>query len=203
MAKPAFALAWFSLLCAAGPSAAGELTSASFRLRGANLNGGSQAALQSTAPSPRFAASGVALGQSGALGFSGSGASLTSAAPGFWPIAAGEFPNLDLDGDGLQAFADPDDDNDGLLDVVESNTGTFVSAQDTGTDPLDPDSDADGFSDGVEVAAGTDPTEPGSNPGVSPAVAAPSLHGLGPLALLASALLATALARLGRAGRRR
>ena len=32
----------------------------------------------------------MALGQSEALGFSGSGASLTSAAPGFWPIAAGQ-----------------------------------------------------------------------------------------------------------------
>ncbi len=201
MAGIAFALVWFSLLLAAGPSAAGELSSATFRLRGANLNGGSRAALQSTAPSPRFAGSGVALGQSGALGFSGGAASLTSAAPGFWPIAAGQFPNLDVDGDGLQAFADPDDDNDGLLDAVETNTGTFASPQDTGTDPLDPDSDGDGFADGLEVARGSDPTQAGSVP--PPLIATPALHGVAPLTLLASLLLVTAFARLRGAERRR
>jgi len=52
----------------------------------------------------------------------------------------------------------PDGDNDGLADAVESNTGTFVDRNDTGTDPADPDTDKDTFLDGVEVAFGTDPT---------------------------------------------
>ncbi len=55
---------------------------------------------------------------------------------------------------------DPDSDDDGLLDGVETDTGIFVDAGDTGTDPLDPDSDDDGFSDGYEVANGTDPNIP-------------------------------------------
>jgi len=55
------------------------------------------------------------------------------------------------DSDGLGDACDPDDDNDGLLDPVETNTGTFVDLSDTGTDPLKPDTDRDGCSDGREV----------------------------------------------------
>ena len=44
-----------------------------------------------------------------------------------------------------------DTDGDGLLDGVESNTNTFVSATNTGTNPLLADSDGDGLSDGAEV----------------------------------------------------
>lgn len=50
---------------------------------------------------------------------------------------------------------DGDSDNDGLLDGVETDTGVFVSADDTGTDPLDDDSDNDGLLDGVETGTGT------------------------------------------------
>jgi hypothetical protein len=53
-----------------------------------------------------------------------------------------------------------DDDNDGLLDIYETDTGTYVSPTDTGTDPLDPDSDDDGLLDGAEVALGTNPNDP-------------------------------------------
>lgn len=59
--------------------------------------------------------------------------------------------NADADGDGTPNSSDTDDDNDGLLDTVETNTGTFVDAADTGTNPLVPDTDADGFNDGAEV----------------------------------------------------
>ena len=53
-----------------------------------------------------------------------------------------------------------DADGDGLLDVVETNTGIFVSPTDTGTDPNDPDSDSDGLNDGQEVfITGTDPND--------------------------------------------
>jgi hypothetical protein len=47
-----------------------------------------------------------------------------------------------------------DSDGDGLNDGVETNTGTFVSATDTGTDPNNVDTDGDGFSDGIETNTG-------------------------------------------------
>lgn len=58
-----------------------------------------------------------------------------------------------------------DRDEDSLLNGVESNSGTFVDADDTGTDPTLSDTDGDGFDDGVEVLAGTDPTNEQSFPG--------------------------------------
>ena len=65
---------------------------------------------------------------------------------------------LDTDADGTPDLTDTDDDNDGLEDVVETNTGVFVSATNTGTDPLDTDSDDDGLSDAEEVnVIGTNP----------------------------------------------
>ena len=81
-------------------------------------------------------------------------------------------PAGDPDNDGsanLEEFergTDPqsdDTDDDGLLDGVESGSGTFVSETDTGTDPLEADSDGDGLVDGAEVAADpfvTDPNNP-------------------------------------------
>jgi hypothetical protein len=87
-----------------------------------------------------------------------------------------QFPNLDptkadSDGDSLddgdelagagdRPVTDPtnlDTDGDGLDDGVETNTGIFVDATDTGTDPTNIDTDGDGFGDGTEVDAGTDP----------------------------------------------
>ena len=51
-----------------------------------------------------------------------------------------------------------DTDGDGLADGAETNTGTFVSAADTGTSPTNPDTDGDGLSDGSEVLRfGTNP----------------------------------------------
>lgn len=48
--------------------------------------------------------------------------------------------------------ADPDSDDDGLIDGVESNDGTFNDAlTDTGTNPLKEDTDKDEFRDGAEV----------------------------------------------------
>jgi len=103
----------------------------------------------------------------------------------------------DNESDGQGDVCDPDDDNDTLLDFVETNTGSFVSPFDTGTDPFAVDSDGDGFGDGAEVAAGTDPTDANSFPVPVPA--------LGSFAqtLLAAALLALAAFALHRSGRTR
>ena len=54
-------------------------------------------------------------------------------------------------------------DSDGIPDAFETNTGTYVSSTDTGTDPNDADSDDDGLDDGAEVALGTDPNEEDSD----------------------------------------
>ena len=50
-------------------------------------------------------------------------------------------------------------DGDGLEDAVETNTGSYLSPADTGTDPNNPDTDDDGLNDGLEVQQKTDPTK--------------------------------------------
>lgn len=54
----------------------------------------------------------------------------------------------------------PDSDGDLLADDVETNTGTFIDENDTGSDPNDFDTDDDGYFDGLEVFLGTDPNDP-------------------------------------------
>jgi hypothetical protein len=44
-----------------------------------------------------------------------------------------------------------DTDADGLCDSVETNTGVYAGATNTGTDPRNPDTDGDGLKDGEEV----------------------------------------------------
>lgn len=59
----------------------------------------------------------------------------------------------------------PDDDFDGLPDSVETGTGIFVDANDTGTNPLKNDSDNDGAGDWYEVTASfTNPLDASSTP---------------------------------------
>jgi hypothetical protein len=149
------------LACAVSARAV-DLTSASFRMRAAHEASIAARALPSAGP--RFSASGVAVGQADAVGFAGGFASLETSAPGFWPIAAGGFPHHDVDGDGIASWLDTDDDGDGLLDAVETDTGLFLSALNTGTSAVDPDSDGDGFDDGTETGAGSDPNDPESTP---------------------------------------
>ncbi|MEO1860019.1 MAG: LamG-like jellyroll fold domain-containing protein, partial [Verrucomicrobiales bacterium] len=70
----------------------------------------------------------------------------------------------DFDGDGLtdldeyeETRTNPiksDTDGDELSDGVETNTGTYVSATNTGTDPKLADTDKDGLIDGVETNTG-------------------------------------------------
>ncbi|MBN1672366.1 MAG: chitobiase/beta-hexosaminidase C-terminal domain-containing protein [Kiritimatiellae bacterium] len=82
-------------------------------------------------------------------------------------------PSGDLDSDTLtnlteyQKSTNPrnaDTDGDGLGDEVETNTGIYVSATDTGSDPTKSDSDGDGRTDGLEVSRGTDPNDVSSFP---------------------------------------
>ena len=173
-----------ALLALAGPSLpayAVEMTSASYTQIGGFTSAGGNGALTSTAGAPTIGGAGVSVGQPTA-GPSGSSLDLTTAWSGFWPIVLGDAPTLDFDGDGIQAFLDPDDDNDGLEDAVETNTGLFLSASDTGTDPLDDDSDDDGILDGDEVLTGSDPND--SNDPIPTPVPAMPLVGLGALAAL-------------------
>ncbi len=65
---------------------------------------------------------------------------------------------------------DSDTDNDGLLDGVETDTGTYVSPTDTGTNPLNTDTDGDSYPDGYEIEKGSDPTDPNSFPPPPPGV---------------------------------
>lgn len=58
----------------------------------------------------------------------------------------------------------PDTDGDLLFDGVETDTDVFVSASDTGSNPLSRDSDGDSYGDGYEVGKGTDPNVAGSVP---------------------------------------
>ena len=64
---------------------------------------------------------------------------------------------------------DPDTDNDGLSDGVETNTGIFVSVSDTGTNPKSADTDGDGLSDSSEnPALAWDPENAANQPGTDP-----------------------------------
>ena len=78
-------------------------------------------------------------------------------------------------GSGIRMGIDRDDDS--LTDGVETGTGIFVNASDTGTSAWMADTDGDGFNDDVEVAAGSDPNDPLSTPLIQPEVPALSLIG--------------------------
>jgi hypothetical protein len=107
--------------------------------------------------------------------------------PDSWETANGLDP-----GDPADASSDPDNDNltnleefglrtdpqendtdmDGLLDGVESNTGTWNDPNDTGTDPKNHDSDDDGLGDGVENPdLAHNPLDPSQQPGTDPNLA--------------------------------
>ncbi len=94
--------------------------------------------------------------------------------PTWWELAhklnpAANDAATDLDGDLLDNFGewtrqtDPhvaDTDGDGLTDKVETATGLWVSATDTGSNPLLADTDSDGLADGEEVNRLPQPTNP-------------------------------------------
>ncbi len=172
---PAWAL--FALLATVSSSGAVELSSASYRHSAGAVStvaAGGGRALSSAAAEPSFGPASLTIGTTSTVEPSGSSITLASLLPGFWAIAIGSFPTLDLDGDLLQFFLDPDDDGDGLEDAVETGTGFFVSETNTGTSPTTADSDRDGLLDGEEVLLGSDPNDelsPGPSarvPGLTP-----------------------------------
>jgi hypothetical protein len=85
-----------------------------------------------------------------------------------------------FDGDAQGDACDTDDDNDGLLDIHETNTGTYVSPTNTGSNPFDADTDGDGLLDGFEVTNGSNPNDPNS-----PATVVPLMPVWGSLLLIA------------------
>ena len=87
-------------------------------------------------------------------------------------------------GSGYRTALDRDEDE--LLNGFETNTGVFVSASDTGTDPALADTDGDGYQDGLEIEFGSDPNNALSTPNLN--LPALSPLGVGGLAL---ALIAT------------
>lgn len=71
----------------------------------------------------------------------------------------------------LAASPSSDEDDDGPADLVETDTGVYVSSTDTGTDPFAWDTDGDGHDDGWELDLGSDPDDPDSlYPGQLPAL---------------------------------
>jgi hypothetical protein len=97
-----------------------------------------------------------------------------------------QFPTVtDFDNDGLSDADEydfetdplnPDSDDDGLKDGVETDTGFYNGPTDTGTDPLDPDWDFDGYNDGKEVLFNSDPLDDLSLPGSEIALLNPSFE---------------------------
>lgn len=83
---------------------------------------------------------------------------------GFGEDGEGDIYIIEFSGT-IARITDPDSpgfdlDQDLIEDQYETDTDTFVSSTDTGTDPNDIDSDDDGVIDGTEVALGTDPNDP-------------------------------------------
>ena len=87
--------------------------------------------------------------------------------PDYWELqhrtdAGTSNASADPDGDLLDNAAEfalgtdpnnPDTDNDGLSDLVETNTGSYLDSSNTGTNPLFGDTDGDGLGDADEVHA--------------------------------------------------
>jgi hypothetical protein len=74
-----------------------------------------------------------------------------------FPVMSSTFDSPLTVTPGIQPCTDTD--QDGLCDIVETNTGIYVGPQDAGTDPNNPDTDGDDMFDGWEVTYGLDPLD--------------------------------------------
>jgi hypothetical protein len=144
------------------------MTSTSYKMPGVSMNGAGQAPALTDGGTGSFIA-GTSAGQGGPVDMVSSTSYLHTA--GFWYDQA--ISATDTDGDGIPDGVDDDDDNDGLLDIHESDTGIYVSATNTGSNPLIADTDGDTYGDGVEVALGSDPNLSLSVPDYEPGDVAP------------------------------
>jgi hypothetical protein len=149
-------------LALASGAGAIELSSASYRILGSNLNGGGHPAMVSTAASPAIGSLGGSVGQSEALGFSGSALTLRTIAPGFWPIVSGGFPTLDSDADVIAAYRDncpfafnPTQlDSGAILSVAEDGIGDACQCADVNDDGIVDFADFDDYRDSLADPAG-------------------------------------------------
>ncbi len=82
--------------------------------------------------------------------------------PNFQPKSFSFFFTIAILFPSIATAAPGDLDNDGLRDEVETNTGTYVSPANTGTNPAIADTDGDSLPDGMEVNLGTVPTSAAS-----------------------------------------
>ncbi len=143
-------------------TAAVELSSAHYRIRGSNLNGGGHAALTSTASIPRIGAIGASVGQSEPLGFSGRTSTLRTVAPGFWPIVLGGFPTLDPDADVVAAYRDNcpfaynplQADGGGVMTTSPDGIGDACQCADVDDDGIVDGADVDAYRDSLADPAG-------------------------------------------------
>jgi hypothetical protein len=125
---------WALVGALAGPASGGELASAHYRIVGPTLNGGGGMA--------------ASIGQPEALGMSGSSSTLTTVAPGLWPIVVGGLPTLDSDADVIPAWRDncpfafnpTQSDTAGILDPTPDGVGDACQCGD-----VDDDGDVDDF----------------------------------------------------------
>lgn len=147
---------------------ASGMSSTNFQIRSYSLNGGGHApALTESGAGSMIL--GSSLAQEVPIGKSNLSSYENLA--GFWYNETGS--STDTDGDGIPDDLDNDDDNDGLLDIYETDTRVYVSPTDTGTDPLIADTDGDTHGDGNEVVLGSDPNSDVSVPDYEPGDIAP------------------------------
>jgi len=176
------AIAWLVLGAAVlspALSEAADMSSASYTLRGASLNGGGGVGMVSTLPGTTLGTVGATLGQGGPPGIGENGPLTLTLEAGVWPVVASlSLPVVDSDGDGVPDSLDNciqaanpsqlDTDGDGIGNMCDCdfNNDNFCGGPDftlfigcfngaTGTDATcqAADMNGDGFVGGPDFTA--------------------------------------------------